>query len=165
MEYHLTTSILTGGLGLNSWASSMNWNYRHTFRWSNSAIFSFAFFFPKGSAPFCSAFFFLKGSAPFCFASFFLKGSAPFFLPHFSLKGQLLKGINLLLWKTWLYSHFINYLKNHFFSMPYGKVDVAILSLNFLCTGDANSWICKQCRSWLGGSWWATSGRSTLFAI
>ena len=28
-----------------------------------------------------------------------------------------------------------------------------------------NSWICKQCRSWWGGSCWATSSRSILFAF
>ena len=30
---------------------------------------------------------------------------------------------------------------------------------------DENSWICKQLRSWWGGSLWATSSRSTVFAL
>ena len=37
--------------------------------------------------------------------------------------------------------------------------------LNSWSTIDENSWTCKQCRSWWGGSWWATSSRFTLFVL
>ena len=37
--------------------------------------------------------------------------------------------------------------------------------VNSLSTRDENSWISKQHRSWWGGSEWATSFRSTLFAL
>ena len=37
--------------------------------------------------------------------------------------------------------------------------------INSLTKGDESSWICKQHRSWWGGSSWATSSKSTLFAL
>ena len=40
-----------------------------------------------------------------------------------------------------------------------------LVFLNSLTTRDENGWICRQRRSWWGGSLWATSSRSTLFSL
>ena len=47
----------------------------------------------------------------------------------------------------------------------YNIYSVESTCFNCLSIRGENSWICKQRKSWWGGSWWATSSRSTLFAF